>query len=166
MMAQEGGSDLSCITKADLLSNGLTRSIASLFVDASNPTPTEAECTVRCMTLDNKTTDDLLAGKFQDTLLLRDNASSTINWTASANGYRSQDDAIYAARACYTAADAWNKVLDGRLQFVYVESFDAACFQLTYGGVNPGGVLARAFTPINQSINQNARPAMPMAKQT
>jgi len=150
-MAQKGGSPLSCITKADLLSNGLTPSIASLVVDARDHTPTEAECTVCCVTPDNKTTDDLLAGKFQDTLLLRENASSakgsTINWTASANGYRSQDDAMYAARACYTAADAWNKVLEGRLQFVYVDSFDAACFQLTYGGVHPEGVLARAFTP-------------------
>ena len=146
MMAREKDPDFSCITKADLLSNGFTPSIASLFADPSDPTPARAELSVPCITQKNHTTDELFLGKYQDTLFLWENGSK-INWTARADGYLSKNDALYAARACYTAAEAWNKVLDGRVQFVYVDSFDDACFQLAYGGVHPGGVLAVAFTP-------------------
>ena len=150
MASRQSNPGMACFTEADLL-DGFTPNTAPLFADPVanpvDPTPTRTERSVRCATqAANANADELFLGKYQDTLYIWENGS-TINWTARADGYLSPDDALRAARACYTAAEAWNKVLDGRVQFVYVESLDIACFQVKYGGVHPHNVLAKGFTP-------------------
>jgi hypothetical protein len=69
-----------------------------------------------------------------------------LNWIARKDGYPSEADALFAARACYTAAEAWNRALAGRIEFVYTDFFSDACFQLTYSE-DLGDALAQAFGP-------------------
>jgi len=88
-----------------------------------------------CHTQRSSTTggvNELFLGNDQGTLFLWETGSK-INWIARKDGYPGgTDDAIFAARACYTAAAAWNKALDGRAEFVYVDDPADACFELVY----------------------------------
>jgi len=134
------------LTKAELL-DGFKPDTSPLFASAvSDPKPAKVVRSARCVTQKSNSIDELFLGMDKGSLYLWEKGSK-INWTARADGYKSKDDALFAARACYTAAEAWNKALDGLVTFVYVDSFDDACFQLKYGGVDTQGTLAEAFFP-------------------
>jgi hypothetical protein len=138
----------SCFTESEILAN-FTPNTAALFADppANGATPpVRTKRSVECVTQKNSSVDELFLGLNKGTLFLWEKGSK-INWTARTDGYRSKEDALFSARACYTAAAAWNKALSGLVQFAYVDTFDDACFQLVYGGVDRRGVLASAFFP-------------------
>lgn len=99
----------------------------------------------KCTTQQTSTLKNLMVGYAQGTIVLWNN-TSIINWTARKDGYDSDEDALFAARGVYAAAQAWNEALDGRVVFKYVTSFDEACFQVQYGG-DEGNVAASAFFP-------------------
>jgi len=105
-----------------------------------------------CHTQHTSTTggvNELFLGNDQGTLFLWETGSK-INWIARKDGYPGgTDDAIFAARACYTAAAAWNKALKGRAEFVYVDDPADACFELVYHELDPEnpGIYASAFFP-------------------
>jgi hypothetical protein len=98
-----------------------------------------------CVTQKGSSREQIYLGQFQGRLCLWESGSK-LNWTARMDGYPTKDDAFYAAREMFKACDAWNKALGGRIEFVYTDVFDDACFQLRYGD-DMGGVLARAFFP-------------------
>jgi hypothetical protein len=133
------------LTKAEILI-GYTPDTASVFASGTDPQPPKSARSVHCVTQKSNSIDELFLGMDKGTLYLWEKGSK-INWTARADGYRSKEDALFSARACYTAAAAWNKALNGLVQFEYVDSFDDACFQLKYGGVDTQGTLAEAFFP-------------------
>jgi len=137
--------EFAALTKAEIL-DGFTPNTAAVFASGSDAAPNKTQRSVRCVTQKGSAVDELFLGMDKGTLYLWEKGSK-INWTARADSYRSKADALFAARACYTAAEAWNKALEGRVQFVYVDSFDDACFQLKYGGVDTSGTLAEAFFP-------------------
>jgi len=87
----------------------------------------------------------VLLGMDKGTLFLWPRGTK-LNWIARKDGYPSEADALFAARACYTAAEAWNRALAGRIQFVYTDFFNDACFQLTFSD-DLNGALAQAFGP-------------------
>lgn len=74
------------------------------------------------------------------------NNGSVINWIARMDDYPNRDMAYDAAVSVYLAARRWNEVLEGRVTFRYVSSFDDAAFMVQYGG-DLGRVLASAFFP-------------------
>ena len=98
-----------------------------------------------CVTQKGNSREQIYLGQFQGRLCLWESGSK-LNWTARMDGYPSRADAMYAAQQMFKACNAWNKALGGRIEFVYTDVFDDACFQLRYGD-DMGGVLARAFFP-------------------
>ncbi|KIW71696.1 hypothetical protein PV04_03831 [Phialophora macrospora] len=76
---------------------------------------------------------------------------SVINYATYADGYPSQEDAIYAANALIEAADSWNEV-DFGIKFKWVPNLEDAAFVLAYGK-DKGTVLASAFFPNSEVLN-------------
>jgi len=98
-----------------------------------------------CITQKGSSREQIYLGQFQGRMCLWESGSK-LNWIARQDGYPTKEEALFAARALQQACDAWNKALGGRIEFVYTDVFDDACFQLRYGD-DMGGVLARAFFP-------------------
>jgi len=145
-------------TKNEII-NGFTPDIDALFVIKGKPSATmtngagttAAAPAARHSCHTQKTSangvDELFLGNDKGTLYLW-KTGSKINWIARKDGYPSTDDALFAARTCYTAAAAWNKALEGRAEFVYVDYPSDACFELTFEADPPAeGALASAFFP-------------------
>ena len=148
---RESNPMFSAFTKEEIL-KGYTPDVDPLFADAPNglaAAASKGSHKRHCVTQKGSAIDELFLGEGIGSLYLW-KSGSKINWIARKDGYKSADDALFAARACYTAAQAWNRALAGRAEFVYVDRFDDACFQLVY---NPGGyngkyvTFARAFFP-------------------
>ncbi|EXJ65627.1 uncharacterized protein A1O5_11154 [Cladophialophora psammophila CBS 110553] len=76
---------------------------------------------------------------------------STINFAASATGYPTPGDAVYAAKQLRKAAAEWNSHNVG-VSFNWVSDVDDAAFVLAYGG-DKEGVLASAFFPNAKVLN-------------
>ncbi|CEI60318.1 hypothetical protein FVEN_g6479 [Fusarium venenatum] len=76
---------------------------------------------------------------------------SVVKWAAWRQGFRSQEDADYAAEQLAIAAQAWNDANVG-VTFEWVPLAKDATFVLTHGGAN-GDVLARAFFPNGEDLN-------------
>jgi len=163
-LMREQNPDQAYLTKSEVTKNPITDTdIDALFViqgrKRSAAMSTAAETTAAspaarrhsCHTQHTSATGgvgELFLGNAKGTLFLWE-TDSKINWTARKDGYPSTDDAIFAARACYTAAAAWNKALNGRAEFVYVDDPSDACFELVYHEALPENrnVLASAFFP-------------------
>jgi len=140
------------------VTNGFTPDIEPLFLVRGKPSaavsttagtaaPAARHC---CHTQKTSATgvDELFLGQSKGTLYLW-KTGSKINWIARKDGYPSTDDALFAARECYTATAAWNKALEGRVEFVYVDYASDACFELKFDEAPPGQptALASAFFP-------------------
>ncbi|RBR20239.1 hypothetical protein FVER53590_09949 [Fusarium verticillioides] len=76
---------------------------------------------------------------------------SVIKWAAWRAGFKSQDDADYAAQQLSIAAQKWNEANVG-VTFEWVPLAKDATFVLTNGGAN-GTTLARAFFPNGEDLN-------------
>ncbi|KAF5687163.1 matrix metallo ase-11 [Fusarium denticulatum] len=76
---------------------------------------------------------------------------SVIKWAAWRAGFKSQDDADYAAQQLNIAAQKWNEANVG-VTFEWVPMAKDATFVLTNGGAN-GTTLARAFFPNGEDLN-------------
>lgn len=76
---------------------------------------------------------------------------SVIKWAAWRAGFKSQDDADYAAQQLEIAAQKWNEANVG-VTFEWVPLAKDATFVLTNGGAN-GTTLARAFFPNGEDLN-------------
>jgi len=146
---RESNPNFSAFTKDEIL-KGFTPDVDPLFQDANGLAAATKAPKRRCVTQTDTLIDELFLGQEIGSLYLW-KSGSKINWIARKDGYGSADDGLFAARACYTAAQAWNHALAGRAEFVYVDRFDDACFQLEYnpGGYDPSGYLsfAEAFFP-------------------
>jgi predicted Zn-dependent protease len=76
---------------------------------------------------------------------------STVNYATYADGYPTENDAIYAANALIAAADEWNAI-DFGVKFKWVADLDEAAFVLQYGG-DQGTTLASAYFPNTNALN-------------
>jgi hypothetical protein len=135
---RESNPDLDAFTKDEIL-KGFTPDVDRLFEKGNGLAAGAKAHTRHCVTQKGSSIDELFLGMGIGSLYLW-KTGSKINWIARKDGYKSPEDALFSARECYTAAEAWNRALAGRVEFVYVDRFDDACFQLKY---NPGGVSYR-----------------------
>ncbi|KAK3392832.1 hypothetical protein B0H63DRAFT_386130 [Podospora didyma] len=91
---------------------------------------------------------------------------SVIKWVAWTQGFKTPEDATYAAQQLNIAATKWNE-LDIGVKFEWVEQTQDAVFALCHGGSN-GGTLASAFFPNPNDLNvlmvYNAAFSMPKWK--
>jgi hypothetical protein len=146
---RESNPDLDAFTKDEIL-KGYTPDVDRLYEKANGLAADAKAHTRRCVTQKGSSIDELFLGEGIGSLYLW-KSGSKINWIARKDGYKSTGDALFAARELYTAAEAWNRALAGRVEFVYVDRFDDACFQLEYnpGGYEPDGriIFAEAFFP-------------------
>jgi hypothetical protein len=146
---RESNPKFAAFTKEEIL-KGFTPDVDRLYEKANGLADGAKAHTRRCVTQKGSSVDELFLGESVGSLYLW-KSGSKINWIARKDGYKSTEDALFSARECYTAAEAWNRALAGRAEFVYVDRFDDACFQLEYnpGGYEPnGGVsFAEAFFP-------------------
>jgi len=150
---RESNPAFGAFTKAEIVKD-FVPDVNVLFQDANGLVAANKARSRRCVTQKGSSVDELFLGEGIGSLYLW-RTGSKINWIARKDGYKSVDDALFAARACYTAAEAWNRALAGRAEFVYVDSFDDACFQLEYSpdGYDPSGYIsfAEAFFPTQYS---------------
>ena len=163
-------------TKGEV-TNGFTPDIEPLFVvkgkaSAAMSTTTSATAAPAarhsgCHTQKTSATgvDELFLGNSKGTLYLW-KTGSKINWIARKDGYPSTDDALFAARECYTATAAWNKALEGRVEFVYVDYASDACFEVMFDDAPPDeNALASAFFPDEYSVVLNQVKVYPLTVQ-
>lgn len=92
---------------------------------------------------------DLMVGT--DEHVPRWEPGAVIKWSAWRMGYKTQDDADYAAQQLALAAEKWNEAKVG-VTFEFVPLAQDATFVVCHGGSN-GTVLASAFFPNAKDLN-------------
>ncbi|KAK3989035.1 matrix metallo proteinase-11 [Cladorrhinum sp. PSN332] len=92
---------------------------------------------------------------------------SVLKWVVIKEGFKTPEDAAYAAEHLNRACEQWNQH-DVGVKFEWIKSSSDATFALWHGGSPPGNTLASAFFPNPNDMNimlvYNAAFSMPKWK--